>query len=160
MNSPAPRAMLCERTREWVALRLDGELSDFEVAIMNSHLERCDGCRAFSVDVAAITRELRSAPLEPVRRPVEVDWPRRLRMPLRHLQVAAAAALVVVATGLGSLYGALHGTQRPQISSPLVHAPMGITDDDMLLRKLRVAELRPTGPLPLGATKPPLEISV
>jgi predicted anti-sigma-YlaC factor YlaD len=160
MNSPAPRAMLCERTREWVALRLDGELSEFETAIMDSHLERCEACRGFADDVAAIARELRSTPLEPLRRPIEVESPRRLRLPLRHVQVAAAAALVVLATGLGSLYGALHGTNRPSGPTTLVHAPMGMADESMLLRKLRVAELRPDGPLPLGATKPPLEISV
>jgi predicted anti-sigma-YlaC factor YlaD len=160
MNSPAPRVMLCERTREWVALRLDGELSEFETAIMSSHLERCESCRAFATDVAAITRELRSTPLEPLPHPVEVEWPRRLRLPLRHVQVAAAAALVVLAMGFGSLYGALHRTHRPSTSTPLVHAPIGMADESMLLRKLRVAELRPDGPLPIGATKPPLEVSI
>src|SRR3954468_11239865 len=159
MNSPAPRAMLCERTREWVALRLDGELSEFESAIMGPHLERCDACRAYADDVAAITAELRAAPLAPLARPVDIESPRRMRLPLRHFQIAAAAALVVAATGLGSLYGALH-TSRPHTTAPLVRAPMGIADDETLLRKLRVAELRPQGPLPLGATKPPLEISV
>jgi predicted anti-sigma-YlaC factor YlaD len=152
--------MLCERTREWVALRLDGELSDFEGAIMSSHLERCDACRVFADDVAGLTQELRAAAPEPLPRPVEIEWPRRLRLPLRQFQLIAAAAAVVLATGLGSLYGALHAGQPPEISTPLVHAPMGGADDDLLLRKLRVAELRSWGPLPLGATKPPLEISV
>jgi anti-sigma factor RsiW len=152
--------MLCERTREWVALRLDGELSEFEGAIMSSHMERCEACRAFAEDVAGFTRELRDAAPEPLPHPVAIDWPRRLRLPLRQFQIAVAAAAVVIATGLGSLYGALHGGQRPEISQPLVHAPMGGADDDLLLRKLRVAQLRDSGPPPLGATKPPLEISV
>jgi predicted anti-sigma-YlaC factor YlaD len=152
--------MLCERTREWVALRLDGELSEFEDAMMTSHLERCEACRAFAADVDGFTQELRDASPEPLPQPVEIEWPRRFRLPLRQFQVAAAAALVVLATGLGSLYGTLHTTRSPQISTPLVHAPMGTADDQLLLRKLRVAELRSAGPLPLGATKPPLEISV
>jgi predicted anti-sigma-YlaC factor YlaD len=152
--------MLCERTREWVTLRLDGELSEFEGAMMSSHLERCEACRGFADGVAGFTQELRHATPEPLPRPVEIDWPRRLRLPLRQFQVAAAAALVVIATGLGSLYGALHSGGQPEISTPLVHSPMGIADDELLLRKLRVAELRSAGPLPLGATKPPLEINV
>ena len=152
--------MLCDRTREWVALRLDGELSEFETAIMRPHLERCAECRAFADDVAAIAREIRSTPLAAPSRPVSVESRRRLGLPLRHVQIAAAAALVLVAAGLGSLYGTLNGVDGKGVSSPIVHAPMGIADDELLLRKLRVAELRPTGPLPLGATKPPLEISV
>jgi predicted anti-sigma-YlaC factor YlaD len=160
MEYPAQRIMLCERTREWVALRLDGELSEFETTIMNAHLERCGGCRAFADDVASITQVIREEPPEPLSRPVELPSTRRLRLPLRHVQVAAAAALVLVAAGLGSLYGAFGGTQPPDVSAPLVHAPMGATDDELLLRKIRVAELRPTSPPPVGATKPPLEISV
>ena len=152
--------MLCDRTREWVALRLDGELSEFETAIMRSHLDRCAECTAFADDVAAIARELRSTPLDAPERPVVLELPRGLRLSPRRLQLGAAAALVVVAAGVGSLYGALNGSRSPSVPSPLVHAPMGVADDAFLLRQLRVAELRPTGPLPLGATKPPLEISV
>jgi predicted anti-sigma-YlaC factor YlaD len=160
MGTPEPRAMLCDRTREWVALRLDGELSEFETAIMRPHLERCASCRAFADDVAAIAKEIRSTPYEPVPRPVAISAPRRFGIPLRHVQVAAAAALVLVAAGLGSIYGTLHaGAEQDQVA-PLVHTPMGVADDDVLLRKLRVADLRPSEPLPLGATKPPLEVSV
>jgi predicted anti-sigma-YlaC factor YlaD len=160
MGTPEPRAMLCDRTREWVALRLDGELSEFENAIMRPHLERCASCRAFADDVAAIAREIRSTPYEPLPRPISVSAPRRFGFPLRHVQVAAAAALVLVAAGLGSLYGTLDSGSDPEQVTPLVHAPMGIADDEVLLRKLRVADLRPSAPLPLGATKPPLEVSV
>jgi hypothetical protein len=160
MGTPEPRAMLCDRTREWVALRLDGELSEFETAIMRPHLERCESCRTFADDVAAIAREIRSTPYEPVPWPISISAPRRFGIPLRHVQVAAAAALVVVAAGLGSVYGALRSHAEPKQVAPIVHAPMGIADDDVLLRKLRVADLRPSEPLPLGAAKPPLEVSV
>ena len=152
--------MLCERTREWVALRLDGELSEFETAIMRAHLERCDECSAFADDVAAIARALRTTPLQVPSTPVVLEPRRRVPMPLRRVQLGAAAALVLVAAGVGSLYGAFNGSRQPSAPVQLVHAPMGVADDAALLRQLRVAELRPTGPLPLGATKPPLEISV
>lgn len=153
--------MLCDRTREWVALRLDGELSDFETAIMRSHLERCEECVRFAEDVAGITRELRSTPLAVPAAPVELELRPAGRLPLspRRIQFAAAAALVLAAAAVGSLYGAFNARQ-PNAQPPLVHAPMGIADDDALLRRLRVADLRPTGPLPIGATKPPLGTNV
>jgi predicted anti-sigma-YlaC factor YlaD len=152
--------MLCERTREWATLRLDGEISEFETAIMQSHLERCPACSGFAEDVAAITAGVRSTPLEPLTHPVEVGSPRRLRLPLRHVQVAAAAALVVLATGLGSVYGALHRTEHPGPSTTPHRAPVGMADESLFLRKLRVADLRPDGPPPIGVTKPPLEVSI
>jgi ferric-dicitrate binding protein FerR (iron transport regulator) len=153
--------MLCDRTREWVALRQDAELSEFETAIMTSHLERCDECLAFAADVTAITREIRSTPLEPLPRPIELGGPRRFPLPRRHLQVAAAAALVVVAAGLGSLYGALRATgSAEQAAAQLIHAPMVGSDDTKLLREIRLAELRPFRPLSIGAAKPVLTISL
>jgi len=162
MTHHPTRPMLCDRTREWAALGMDTELSEFETAIMTSHLERCEECRAFAVDVVAITRELRSAPLEPLPNPIELVRPRRFGLPRRHLQVAAAAALVVLATGLGSLYGALRESGTPEYASaPLVRAPMVSYADDMkLLREIRLAELRPFRPLSIGAAKPVLTISL
>jgi predicted anti-sigma-YlaC factor YlaD len=161
MTHHPPRAMLCDRTREWVALRQDAELSEFETAIMTSHLDRCAECRGFAADVAAITRELRSTPLEPLPRPIELVGRRRFTLPRRHLQVAAAAALVVLATGLGSLYGAFRASGTPeQVASQLVHAPMVGADDTKLLREIRLAELRPFRPLSIGAAKPVLTISL
>ena len=128
MTHHPTRAMLCDRTREWAALRLDAELSEFETAIMTAHLDRCQECRAFAADVATITRELRSTPLEPPPRPIELGAPRRFPLPRRHLQFAAAAALVVLAAGLGSLYGSLRASGSPeQILTPLVRAPMVAT---------------------------------
>jgi anti-sigma factor RsiW len=151
--------MLCDRTREWVALRLDAELSEFETALMSSHLERCAACRDFAEEVAAITEVLRTAPLEPLPHPVELPARRRV-LPGRHVQIAAAAALVVLAAGLGSLYGAVREPSA-EAASPLVHAPMvAYADDNLLLREMRLAELKPSGPLPLGAAKPVLTISV
>ena len=153
--------MLCDRTREWVALRQDGELSEYETGIMTSHLERCDECLAFAADVTAITREIRSTPLEPLPRAIELAGPRRFTLPRRHLQVAAAAALVVVAAGMGSLYGALRASGGPeQAAVQLIHAPMVGSDDTKLLREIRLAELRPFRPLSIGAAKPVLTISL
>jgi len=44
---------VCDRAREYSSRSLDGELSDFERALLETHLERCDACRAYAAAVAA-----------------------------------------------------------------------------------------------------------
>ncbi len=96
------RAGRCERARQWISLHADGELSEFEQALLAAHLARCADCGAFQLDVSAITGELRAAPLERLRRPIAL--PPRRRVSLRAMQVAAAAA-AVLAVALGSTIG-------------------------------------------------------
>jgi predicted anti-sigma-YlaC factor YlaD len=98
----------CDRAREYASLRLDGELSEFERALLDSHLERCPGCRAFAEDLVTMTDRLRTAPQE---RPlIVVALPKRRFVALRHVQVSAAAAAVVSVVGIGSLFGMLHSS--------------------------------------------------
>jgi predicted anti-sigma-YlaC factor YlaD len=88
-----------------VSLALDGELSEIEQVSLRAHVGRCAACAGFERGMEALTRELRTAPLE--RPAVEVMPPRR-RGAVRVLQIsAAAAAAVVLAAGLGSLAGSL-----------------------------------------------------
>ena len=134
----------CREGRELVSLRLDDELSELEQARLDSHLRACPDCRAFQADLVAATRTLRSAPLEPVERSIVL--PQRRRLPLRAIQVGTAAALVVVAAGLGTLLGPLrsHGASaNPQI----VLARTGDDGSDLrALRDLRHQRL-PAAPL-------------
>jgi len=105
----------CERARSRVSLGLDGELSKVEQALLRAHVGRCAACAGFALDVDALTRELRTAPLE---RPAVVGMPQRRRSagtPL--LQVGAAAAAVAIAAGLGSLAGSLHSRQSPSLTT-------------------------------------------
>ena len=88
----------CERARECASLRLDGELSEFEQALLGAHLERCKPCRSFAAELDAFTVRLRSAPLEPLRQPVTL--PARRRISLRRAEVAAAAALMLTTLGV------------------------------------------------------------
>ena len=37
-------SVLCERSREWISLRLDGELSELAEKMLESHLARCAAC--------------------------------------------------------------------------------------------------------------------
>lgn len=99
----------CGRAREWVSLRLDGELSEFERLLLRRHLGRCDECAALAKDLEATTRLLRGQPqwrpsrsLVPGTSPVRVAPERRRRM-------VAVLALVVVSAAIGAAIGGLVG---------------------------------------------------
>jgi predicted anti-sigma-YlaC factor YlaD len=54
----------CARACEWVSLRLDSQLSDFEEVLLEAHLERCPDCRACAETTTRLTEILRATPLE------------------------------------------------------------------------------------------------
>jgi predicted anti-sigma-YlaC factor YlaD len=98
----------CDRAREYASLRLDGELSDFESALLDSHLERCPSCHAFADDLVNLTGRLRTATLE--RPMIALTLPRRRFAAVRGFQASAAAAAVVSVVGIGALFGMLHSS--------------------------------------------------
>lgn len=98
----------CDRAREYASLRLDDELSDFERALLDSHLDRCPSCRAFADDLVGVTDRLREAPLE--RPTIAITLPRRRFVPVRGIQVSAAAAAVVSVVGIGTLFAQLNSS--------------------------------------------------
>jgi anti-sigma factor RsiW len=106
------RFLECERMREAVSAQLDGELSELEAIRLRTHLEACESCREFEASANFSTTALRSAPLEPLTRPIAL--PSRRRISFR-VPAAAAAAVVMVAAGgvFASLHGgaAIHGSQ-------------------------------------------------
>ena len=59
-----PRNGRCERARQWASLRIDGELSELEDALLEKHLEGCVSCSAFAIRLAATTEAVRAAPQE------------------------------------------------------------------------------------------------
>jgi ferric-dicitrate binding protein FerR (iron transport regulator) len=154
MHQSTPRPLLCDRTREWVALRLDADLSDFETALMTAHLERCPTCRAFGEEVGAITAVLRSAPLEGLEQPVRLPAPGPL--PFRRLPLIAAAAVVLLAAVLGGVWGSVSSSRSEAVASEPVHSPMLATAPDAFLRDLRLLALRQSATRSLGAMKPVL----
>lgn len=102
--------MECERARARASLGLDGELSEVELALLRAHVGRCAACAAYARDLDGLTQELRSAPLQ---RPGGCVPVRRRRPGARRLQLGLAAAVVAVATGLGSLAGSLTTRSAP-----------------------------------------------
>jgi anti-sigma factor RsiW len=99
----------CERVREQLSIAQDGELSQLEAAHLDAHLARCASCRAFGAELGAVTRVLRTTPLEEPSFPIAI--PGRNRATRRAFQVTAAAA-VVLAAGIGSLDLANRESQR------------------------------------------------
>ena len=91
----------CERARSRVSLDLDDELSELEGAMLRAHTSKCGSCAAFAAETALITHRLRRAPLEPL--PASVSLPARRRTVGRLASVGAAAAVAVLAAGIGTL---------------------------------------------------------
>jgi len=135
---------VCRQGRELISLRLDDELSELEQARLDSHLRVCPDCRAYEADLMGATRMLRAAALEPVEHPFVL--PQRRRVPLRSLQISAAAALVVVAAALGTLLGPLRSHQAAQL--PIVLASRGDDHSDLRAQhQLRRLQLMPAARL-------------
>ena len=94
--------VLCDRARSWAALAPDGELSELERKLLDSHLTRCSACSCFAVEVAALAADLRATELEPLPRPVSIPTWHRRPVYARFRGVAAAAAVAVMALGIAS----------------------------------------------------------
>jgi predicted anti-sigma-YlaC factor YlaD len=95
----------CAQARQQLSLRIDSELSEFEDALLDSHLELCVECRAFGQSVSGFTAELRALPFE--RPSISFEAPRRRRrvdaVLSRSVQAASAAAAVAVVATSGFL---------------------------------------------------------
>jgi predicted anti-sigma-YlaC factor YlaD len=141
---------LCERAHFWTSLRLDGELSELEGALLDAHLARCAGCRAVADGFAASTTALRSAPPERVA-PVALDLPRSPRRVLATIAVAAVLVLGVIAGGV----------VRGQVSQDAASAPRviavvaGFETADQI-RRLRRTTLLNTRKLPRDIAAEPV----
>ena len=92
----------CARACQQLSLRMDSELSEFEIVLLEAHLRRCDACRAFGEAITGLTATLRAGPVE--QPSVSFQAPRsRTRVDALFtgaLRVgSAAAAIAVVALG-------------------------------------------------------------
>lgn len=134
---PPFRSHQCDRARELASLRLDGELCELEQALLQTHLGRCDECRAFAQSIDGFTTVLRAAPLERPSR--QINLPRRPRPALRSFQFAAAAAAVAVVAGVGSMLTLL-GSPASKARTPEVSGSFR-NDDLTEVRQLRRNEL-------------------
>jgi predicted anti-sigma-YlaC factor YlaD len=129
---------LCARARFWVSLRVDGELSELEGALLDAHLARCDACGEFSAVATGSTALLRAAPLEvPV--PVRVELPGTRRKLLPGL--AAGAAIVAAALVGGSFSSSSGSGPGASAKASLAVAAVASVETPDQLRRLRRTSL-------------------
>lgn len=97
------RPVVCDRSRAWISLRIDGEISQFESVLLRSHLRACGDCRAFADDVSWQTESLRDSALERLASVIEIprrSWSRRA-IEVGTAAAAVAAAAVALVVGIG-----------------------------------------------------------
>src|SRR5438270_469921 len=133
---------LCARARFWASLRIDGELSELEGALLDAHLARCDECRTVSDGFVGAATMLRATPPARVD-PVAVHVP---RSPGRLFAMIAAAALLLVGVVAGSL---VRGhVSRQAAPAPHAVAVVAAAETPDQLRRLRRTTLLNTRKLP------------
>jgi len=137
-----PTGQLCARARFWASLRVDGELSELEGALLDAHLERCDGCRAVAESFETAATMLRAAQPAQVA-PLVVAVPRSPRRLVTSIAVAAVLILGLVA---GSL---VRGeVSRDTAAIPHAVAVVATSETPNELRRLRRTTLLNTRKLP------------
>ncbi len=134
---------LCARVRFWASLRLDGELSELEGALLDAHLARCPECAAYAAGSETSVTVLRATPLEPAK-PVVLP----VQRPGRHaVAFVAAAALVGAAAILGALGDGSRSTSGSPVAARSVAVVATVETPDQL-RRLRRTTLLNARPLP------------
>ena len=134
------RPKSCDRTRLWISLRLDGELSELESRLLTAHLVRCAECRRYETAVSGATLTLRTEPLVPLEHTVGLPQARRRRLGTLRVASAAAAFAVVALTSVLTL---ANSTDQQRFFRPA----SAVRDTEARdLRQLRRAEL--VQPLP------------
>ena len=145
---------MCERAREWASLRLDGELSELERALLEAHTKRCEACAAYVVEIGAITKAVRRADLERLPRPIDLPLRRRVGWSSRVLQSGAATAAVVAATaGLALHLGpstSSHGLLNQRLPENAIESGPN-SENDVLIRAPKLAAIK--GQLGIGVQR-------
>lgn len=135
----------CGRARELLSLQLDGELSELGCTRLAAHLGECASCRDFAHGAEATALALRASPLEQPSR--QILLPQRRHATLRAVQVGAVAAVLLVATAIGTF--ATVGSKAPRTNLALSIRPTGGSEQAELaiFRTMRLQEIKP---VPVG----------
>jgi ferric-dicitrate binding protein FerR (iron transport regulator) len=142
---------LCDRAREWVSLRLDGELSPLEEELLERHLELCDECRAFEADVRWATDVLRLTPQQRPARRLTISAARKPRVSSRRVTAIAAAAALALGALLGGVLGGPSSTAPPEGPSEISF----LTRDADELRDLPRTRILSPAPVPSAPPNTP-----
>lgn len=141
---------LCSRARFWASLRVDGELSELEGALLDAHLQRCADCRAAAAGFDGAASLLRSQPSERPE-PVAVGNARQPRRALAGVAVAALLLLGIVAGGAVRDQVATRASSTPHIVAVVASA-----DTPDQLRRLRRTTLLNTRKIPRDISAEPV----
>jgi anti-sigma factor RsiW len=147
-EEPSPRSGRCERARQWASLRVDGELSELEDALLEKHLDGCATCRSFAHRLAATTELVRATPQEQAELVYAPPERRVIRLPVgRRVAIVAVAA----AAALGSFVGS--SLQRPGPAPATARVPqVSLLTDMNQLRQLH--QMKKPEPTPAPARVP------
>ncbi len=145
MRTKRLQSSSCDRAREAVSLRLDGELSAFGDARLDAHLARCAACAEFANDAAATALMLRHAPYEPLRGGIE--------LPLRSARHArrAGGAMVAAAVAAGFVVVLVLPGGRVQVGPPQPRVSQSNNDD---LRDLQILHRAQRTPASIVISRP------
>jgi Putative zinc-finger len=138
---------ICHRCVEYVSRDLDGDLAEFEQALLRAHVASCERCRFLQERMTEQTTALRSSALEPIPRPIVLPSGRRAR-PF-HVTAAAAAAAIAGLVSFGLLE---HVGERGVATRALPSVSADRQEQILMERHLRV--LKGTGAQPAVASSP------
>lgn len=142
MRLVKPMTRQCERARECASLRLDGELSEFEQALLVAHLAHCEACSSFARELESLTDHMRTTPLARLAQPVALPSRRRL-VTRRPVEIAAAAALMLTTLGVAGALRTLEANNStlnfggPGVSNSLESREFSDIRREMLRRPIR-----------------------
>jgi anti-sigma factor RsiW len=105
---------------------MDGELSEFEQALLGAHLARCEPCRSFAHELESLTDHMRSTPLARLEQPVSLPARRRL-VSRRPVEIAAAAALMLTTLGVAGALRTVE-TNNPTLNPTLSFGGPGVSN--------------------------------
>ena len=166
--------MNCESAREWIHLRLDGELAEADAVMLADHLAMCRACRRFDAEMRRLGDGfalLRDANDEQLRGPVPqaaarlAVRPRHRAWPLLNgLALAACVGLMVLASAI------IFHRHRPRIPTvpeprfPLVVRLTGECKENYLAAEVetgvpnvRLVYIYPVVARPASSTSQPTE---
>jgi anti-sigma factor RsiW len=129
----------CDSVRELWSASLDGELSELEAVRVQAHLAACVGCRTYAAGAQESARLLRQTPLEELSVPIVL--PSRRLAVARRLQVAAAAAALVVTVGLSAAVANLSSGSQARAHSSARSANLRFPEQELRMLQ-RASEAR------------------
>jgi predicted anti-sigma-YlaC factor YlaD len=135
------RSNACDRAREYVSRRLDGDLSELEAVLLRAHLKRCLACRDFDAALVGHTTLLRNSQLEPLGFQIRLPSLRRNVWTMRLGAIAAvtAVALIGTVTAIDSL--TRHASTQPH-STAATRAGASVDREFWSARRDQLAGLR------------------